>query len=125
MWLEAGQHLYGKLELLALEHLSVVDVEEVAVKNRLDETGKDGDPVDLVVGLGEVAVQPVWEVETSVYTESEEVVRRDGLGLSSALEHEELRENGDGLEPDGESPKDLGDGVLVGEKQSQNSSATD
>lgn len=75
-----------------------------------------------MVGLGEVAVQPVGEVETSVDTESEKIVRRDGLSLSGALEHEQLGKNGDSLEPDGESPENLREGVLVGEKQSENSS---
>ena len=30
-----------------------------------------------------------------------------GFGFAGALEHEELGEDGDGFEPDGESPEDL------------------
>jgi hypothetical protein len=34
-------------------------------------------------------------------------VRVDRVGLARALEHEQLREDGDGLEEDGEGPEDL------------------
>ena len=52
-------------------------------------------------------------------------MRRDGLSLSSALKHEQLRKNCDRLEPDGESPENLGNGVLVGEENSENTGASE
>lgn len=106
-----------QLELLALENLVVVNVEKVAVENRLDNTGDDGDPVHLVLGLGKVAVDPVGDVQRAVASEGEEIMGRDGLSLARALQHEQLRENGHGLEPDGEGPQDLGRRVLVGEDE--------
>lgn len=111
--------LDGELELLALEDLVVVNVEKVAVQNGLDETGDDSNPVSLVVGLNGIAVDPVGDVESAVDAESEEVVRGDSLGLAGALKHEELGQDGDGLEPDGEGPKDLGDAIGVGEDDGQ------
>lgn len=107
--------LDGKLELLALEDLGVVDVEKVAVQDRLDEAGDNGNVVDLVVGLAEVPVDPVGDVESAVAAERKEVVGGDGLSLSGSLQHEELGENGHGLEPDGEGPEYLGEGVVIGE----------
>lgn len=44
---------------------------------------------------------------------------RDRLRLSGSREHEQLREDGDALEPDGEGPKDLGGDELVIEDQGQ------
>ena len=56
------RRLYGELELPALEHLVVVDPEEVAVENSLNDAGDDGNPIGLVVGLGEVSVNPVGDI---------------------------------------------------------------
>lgn len=116
-------HLYGKLELLALEDLGVVHVEEIAVQNRLNDTSRDGNVVHLVVGLGKVSVDPVGNVKGTVSTEGEEVVGGDGLGLASSLQHEELGKNGNRLKPDGKGPKDFGEGVLVGEDDGQEGSS--
>ena len=44
-------------------------------------------------------------------------MRRDGFCFACALEDEELRENGDGLEEDGERPEDLCDGVAIVEDE--------
>ena len=40
-------------------------------------------------------------------------MRRDRFCFAGALEDEELREDGDGLEEDGERPKDLYDGMGI------------
>jgi hypothetical protein len=42
----SGNHLHGKVELLALHDLGPVDVEEVGVEDGLDEAGDDGDGVE-------------------------------------------------------------------------------
>lgn len=107
--------LNRQLKLLALENLVVVDVEKVAVENRLDQAGDNGNPIHLMVGLGDVAVDPVGDVEGAVESEGEEVVSRDGFCLASALQHKQLREDGHRLEPDGKGPHDLGGRVIVGE----------
>lgn len=60
-----------QLELLALHDLGVVDVEEVTVEDGLDDAGNDGDVVGGVVGLGEVAVDPVGDVQSSVASQGE------------------------------------------------------
>lgn len=110
-----------ELELLSLENLGVVDIEKVAVENCLNNASNNRDPVHLVVGLHCVSVDPVGDVQGTVDAERKEVVGRDGLSLTGALQHEELRQDGDGLEPDGKGPKDLGEGVLVGYQNGQNS----
>jgi hypothetical protein len=121
----AGPSLDGKLKLLALEDLGVVDVEKVAVENSLQDAGNDGNPLGLVVGLGGVAVDPVGDVEEAVDAKGEEVVGGDGLGLASALEHEELGEDGDGFEPDGKGPEDLVEGVLLGPDDGKDGGSTE
>lgn len=77
--------------------LGVVDVEEVRVEYRLDETGNDRDGIE--PALSEVTVQPVRDVEGSVCAKREKVVCRDRLGLACSLQHEELWQNGDGFQP--------------------------
>ena len=52
-------------------------------------------------------VDPIRNVERPVCTECSEVVGGDCLGLASALEHEELGEDGDALEVYREGPEDL------------------
>jgi len=52
-------------------------------------------------------VYPVWYVQPTVCAKRGEVVRRDRFCFAGALEDEELREDGDGLEEDGEGPEDL------------------
>lgn len=93
-----------QLKLLALEDLVVINVEKVAVQNGLDDAGDNGDPVNLMLGLGDVAVDPVGNIKGAVDSESEQVVGRDGLGLARALQHEQLRENGHGFQPNGKGP---------------------
>lgn len=68
-----------------------------------------------MVGLCDVAVDPVGDVEGAVESEGKEVVSRNGFCLASALQHKQLREDGHRLEPDGEGPHDLGGRVVVGE----------
>ncbi len=123
--LEYKSRLDGQLELLALENLGVVDVEEIAVQNGLDQAGDNGNPVGLVVGLGKVAVDPVGNVEGAVAAEGKEIVGGDGLGLAGALQHEELGQDGNGLEPDGKGPEHLHNSVADGEDESHESGAAE
>jgi len=69
------------------------------------------------VPLGRVAPDPVGDVQGAVGAQRGDVVDGDGVGLAGALQHEELRQDGDGLEPDAEGPEDLERRVLVGEEQ--------
>lgn len=48
---------------------------------------------------------------------------RDRLGATGALQHEELGQDGDALEPDAEGPEHLAGRVLVGEQNSQHGGA--
>lgn len=115
----------GKLELLALHDFRVVDPEEIAVENSLDDARDNGNPVDLVLGLGKVPPEPVGDVQAAVDSKGEEVVRGDSLGFAGALEHEELGQDGNGLEPDAEGPEDLIGRVLVWKQDGHCSGAAD
>lgn len=85
--------------------LLVVDIEEVTVEDSLEQTRDPSDPVS--VALGDVAVDPVEEVEASVGAECKQVVGGDGLCLACALQHEQLGQNRNGLEPNRKRPKYL------------------
>ena len=111
----ATMALYRELELLALEDLVVVDPEEVAVQHGLDDACNEGDPVHLMADLREVAVDPVRDVQSAVQSEGKQIVRGDGLGLPRSLQHEQLRQDGNRLQPDGEGPQDLSHVVSVRE----------
>lgn len=62
-------------------------------------------------------VHPVGNVQSPVQTEGCEVMCGDRLGLARSLEHEQLRKDGDRLEPDGEGPGDLKGRELVVEQE--------
>eukprot|EP00960_Hanusia_phi_P056240 763194-Hanusia_phi.AAC.5 len=57
-----------------------------------------------VMLLCEVSVDPVDDVESSVSPDAENVEQREGFSLLGLLQHEELRQDGNGLEVDRESP---------------------
>lgn len=95
--------------------LGVVDVEEVGVQDGLHKSGENRDEVK--VALCEISVYPVRNIQRSVCAEGEQVMGGDCFCLSGALQHEQLREDGDGLEPDGEGPEHLQKLVSAGVSQ--------
>lgn len=102
---EVSRLLCWKGELLPLQHLRDVEIEEVAVQNGLDTASKDRNQV--VEPFEVVSVCPVKDVQSSVGPQSEQVMRGDGFRLSGLADHEELRQNRNGLQVDGEGPQDL------------------
>jgi hypothetical protein len=70
-------------------------------------------------------VYPVRDVQPTVCTQRGDVVRRDGFCFTCALDDEKLREDGNGLEEDGERPEDFCDGVRVVEEESENECGAD
>ncbi len=106
----------------SLEDLGDVKVEEIAVEDRLDAAGYDGD--DVVEALEVVTVDPVQDVQTPVRSEREEIMRCDRLGLARLGHHEELRQNGHRLQIDGERPEHLHNAELVIEEERQNRHGT-
>ena len=109
--------LGGQLQLLPLQHLGDVEVEEVAVQDRLDTAGHNGDHV--VEGLCVVAVDPVENVEAAVGTEGEEVVAGDALSLPGLGHHEQLWQDGHGLQGDRKRPEDFHHRELMVEYEGQ------
>ena len=69
-----------------------VEVEEVAVEDRLDQACHDGDEVEEALEVE--APDPVDEVQGSVEAQEEQVVGGDGLRLPGLADHEELRQDG-------------------------------
>jgi len=90
------------LQLLALQHLGDVQIEEVAVQDRLNDASHNCD--DIVEALEIVSVDPVENVKPSVRSQGKEIVRSDGFGLTGLLHHKQLRQNGNGLQVNGEGP---------------------
>ena len=85
-----------------------VEVEEIAVEDRLDQAGHDGNEVKEALEV--VAPDPVEEIERAVHAQCEQVVAGDGLRLARLAHHEELRQDGHRLQVDGEGPEDLSQG---------------
>lgn len=82
-----------------------IEVEEIAVEDRLDQAGHDGDEVEEALEM--IAPDPVEEIERAVDAQREQVVAGDGLRLARLAHHEQLRQDGHRLQVDGESPEDL------------------
>lgn len=94
-----------KFELLAVEDFCKVDVEEVEVKPGLHQSSCDSYGIHHV--LRKVSIYPVGKVQSTIKTQSGQVVRCNCLRLASTLQHEQLGENGDRFEIYGECPEDF------------------
>ena len=70
--------------------------------------------------LRDIPVNPVGDVQGTVDTQGKEVVSRNRLGLAGALQHEQLRQDGDALEPNRKGPHNLPEVVLVGQQDGEN-----
>lgn len=90
--------------------LVVVDVEKVRIQQGLDNASNDRNGLDrpLEGGFGEISIHPVGDIESPVQSQGEEVMRGNGVCFSGPLQHEQLRQDRDRLEPNGKGPKDLG-----------------
>lgn len=82
--------------------LVVIDIEKVRVKQGLDNTRKNGNGLEgtLERSLGEVSEHPVGNVECPVEAQRKQIVGGDCVRLSSSLQHEELRQDRNGFQPD-------------------------
>lgn len=79
-----------------------IQVEEVTVECCLDASGNNGNKI--IESLIVVAVDPVDDVQSTVGSQSKQVVACDGLCLSSLGDHEQLRQDRNWLKVDGEGP---------------------
>lgn len=69
--------------------LCVVNVEEVGVKNCLDDACEHCDRLEMVPGqVREVSPYPVENVQSPINTERKQIVRCDCLSLACTLQHE-------------------------------------
>lgn len=97
--------LRRKLQLFALQHLGNVEVEEIAVQDRLDGSGEDRDQI--VVSLGVVPVDPVEQIQGTVRTQREQVMAGNALRLARFADEEQLGQDGHRLQVDRERPEHL------------------
>lgn len=77
-------------QILLGDSLRVIDVEEIRVQDRLDDTCNNGDGIVEARNLEKVPVDPVWYVQRSVGAKRKQIVRRNSLCFPSSLQHEEL-----------------------------------
>lgn len=96
-------NLRRKLELLSLQHLGDVEVEEIAVQDRLDSSGEDRNQI--VVSLGVVPVDPVENIQSTVRTQSEQVVTGNTFRFARFADEEQLRQDGHRFQVDRERPQ--------------------
>lgn len=68
-----------------------VKVEEVTIKNSLDDTRHDGNHVE--ESLKVESPDPVEKVESTVDPQTEQIVGCDGLSLTGLTNHKELRQD--------------------------------
>ncbi len=82
-----------------------VEIKEITVQDCLNDACHDGDHVEEAFEVE--APDPVDEIQGTIEAEEEQVVSGDGLGFSGLADHEQLWEDGHGLQVDGERPHDL------------------
>lgn len=128
--------IIARYEIQRQGRVETHDVTKVGVQTGLDQPSHHGDGI--VCALGKVSeckdssvflctsslhgyrylpIDPVGNVQPPVQRQRRQVMRGDRLGLSGPGQHEQLRENGHALEPDGKGPQDLGGDELVVEDQ--------
>merc|ERR1712166_315554 len=78
--------------VLALYNLGDVEIKEVGVQNRLNNSGNDRD--DIIEALEIVSVDPVENIESSVCAQGKKIVGCDGFGFACFLDHEKLGQDG-------------------------------
>ena len=108
--------LFSNRELddtLTLLQGNVVSVQEVTVESSLEAATEDLSEAVLAVDL--VSVDPVQDVEESVHAESSHVVRGYVLNNSYLVEHDNLWDEGHGLQPQAEAPLELEPPLVVRE----------
>jgi len=110
--------LSRQLELLALQDFGHVKIEEITVEDRLDNSGKDGNQI--IVVLADVAINPIQNVQGSIRSERKQIVTCDRLSLASLGYHEQLRKNSHGLQVNAPCPKDFDDRELMINDEGQN-----
>lgn len=66
--------------------LGIVYPEKVGIKDCLNDAGDPGDWID--ISLEKVSIQPIRDVEGTIETQREQIMRGDGFGFSGPLEHE-------------------------------------
>lgn len=89
--------------------LVVIDVEKVRVKQGLNNACNNRDRLEgsLEGSFSEIPVDPVRNVKRSVHSQGEQVVCSNRVCFSGALQHEQLRQDRNGFQPNRERPKNL------------------
>ena len=101
MWFSDGQ-LNDALTLLNRDE---VVVKEVAVEARLQSATEDLSPAEESVDL--IPVNPVKDVEEPVQAQGRDIMRGDVLDDPNFVQHPDLRDEGNRLEPQTETPGHL------------------
>ena len=102
MTLHSLAKFLNRKELVRL--LCVIDVEEIGVQDCLNYSCNDGNGVVELRHIEEVAIDPIRDVQCPVCAECKKIMCRNCFGLAGTLEHKQLREDRDRLEPNGECP---------------------
>lgn len=97
--------LSWQTQLLSFQHFCYVEIKEITVQDCLNDACHDGDHVEEAFEVE--APDPIHEIQGAIEAEEEQVVSGDGLGFSGLADHEQLWEDGHGLQVDGERPHDL------------------
>lgn len=101
-------------DALALLECDVVSVEEVAVETGLEAAAEDLSEAVLAVQL--ISVDPVQDVEESVHSQGGHVVRGYVLDDPDLVEHDDLGNEGECLEPEAETPLEFKPPPVVRER---------
>lgn len=111
--------LHGKFETLTLHDLGIVDVEEVRVHNRLQNTSQNRNVVR--PAFEKVTIDPVRNVQCSVNPQCKNVMSGDVLRRARSLQHIQLRNDCNRLQPNRKRPCHLSERVGVSKNQRHHS----
>lgn len=81
-------------------------IEKVTVQRRLDSSGNPANPVAVVL-FRHVSRNPIADVECTVQTEQNHIIRCQVLNFLVSLKHDNLGHNADRFQVNRETPRDL------------------
>jgi len=82
-------YLDGQRKLFPLENFGIIDPEEIRIQNSLYHACHVRNGITICI-LREVAIYPIWDVQCTIYPQSEDIMCGDCFCLACSLQHEEL-----------------------------------
>ena len=90
--------LYRQSKLLPLQHLRIVNPEEIRIKNRLYTPRENCNSIPM--SFRPISPDPIRDIQRPVAPQRKQIMRGNRLRLSRSLQQKQLRQYRNGFQPD-------------------------